>query len=59
MLITITEPESFFDCFSSHKGENYTLKELSVIAKSGDSRKKKASIIVKTSKYNIPVKIVF
>ena len=42
-----------------YKGENYTLKELSVIAKSGDSRKKKASIIVKTSKYNIPVKIVF
>ena len=42
-----------------YKGKFYTLKELSVIAKSGDNRKKKASIIVYTSKYNIPVKIVF
>ena len=42
-----------------YKGKNYTLKELSAIAKSGDSKKKKASIIVYTSKYNIPVKIVF
>lgn len=43
----------------SYKGKRYTLKELSVIAKSGDSRKRKASIVVYTSKYNIPVRIVF